>query len=305
MMKNTEQKVLSDNDERLAFLQVMIGAVLISFSGVYVKLAHVSPTASGFYRVLIGGLILLILAMLKRTRLWKSIPHFCLGIFCGFVFALDLFVWHKSIHYVGPGLATILANFQVFLLALFGVLVLGEKIQIRLILAIPLAFAGLFMIVGIDWNHLGEGYKTGIFLGLGTAVCYAAYVLTLRKLQSGEAPLSPMANLVLVSFSTAAFLGMVMWQEGDTLAIPDPQSFFSLFAYGLFSQAIGWILISKGLSKVRASIAGLLLLLQPSLAFVWDMIFFNRAAGMSSVMGAILAITAIYMGTTGGTNQKK
>lgn len=303
-MKNTEQRT-SGNGERLASLQVMVGAVLISFSGVYVKLAHVSPTVSGFYRVFIGGVILLIITMLKRERLWKSLPCFGLGIFCGFVFALDLFVWHKSIHYIGPGLATILANFQVFLLALFGVLVLGEKIRLRLILAIPLAIAGLFMIVGTDWNHLGEGYRIGIFLGLGAAVCYAGYVLTLRKLQSGDPPLSPMANLVIVSLSTAIFLAAEVWHEGDTFAIPDARSFFSLSAYGVFSQAIGWIMISRGLRNVRASVAGLLLLLQPSLAFVWDMLFFDRTAGGGSVTGAALAIAAIYMGMTGGTDQKE
>jgi len=291
--------------KKLPALKVMIGAVMISFSGVYVKLAHVTPTVAGFYRVFLGGVILMLIMIWKRERLWKGFPCFALGILCGFIFALDLLFWHKSIHYIGPGLATILANFQVFLLALFGVTVLGEKMNLRLILAIPLAMIGLFMIVGIRWDHMGESYRLGILLGLATAICYCGYVLTLRKLQSMNDPLSPMANLMIITFATSVFLGIGVWQEGASFMLPDAQTIVVLFSYGLFSQVIGWILISTGLPGIRASLAGLLLLLQPALAFVWDMLFFNKETTSVSIAGAILTIAAIYMGTARRTDKGK
>jgi hypothetical protein len=49
-----------------AVVSIAIGATLISFSGVYVKLADIGPTAAGVYRTLFGGLILLVLAVLKK-----------------------------------------------------------------------------------------------------------------------------------------------------------------------------------------------------------------------------------------------
>jgi drug/metabolite transporter (DMT)-like permease len=302
-MQNTNPAGLGSS-ERLAALKVMTGALMISFSGVYVKLAHVSPTVSGFYRVFLGGLMLLIIVLLRRERLWKDFSHFALTVICGFVFAADLFVWHRSVCYTGPGLATILGNFQVFLLALFGVAVLGEKISLSLILAIPLAMTGLFMIVGIDWNLMGENYKAGIFFGFATAVCYCGYILILRKIQSVKDGLSAMATLTVVSLSAAAFLGIEGWLEKNSFVIPDMQSLFSLFAYGIFSQVIGWILITKGLPQIRASLAGLLLLIQPSFAFIWDMLFFDRQATPMSITGAILALTAIYMGTARRADKK-
>ncbi len=51
-------------------IQLMIGATMISFSAVFVKLAHVGPTVAGFYRMFFGGLILVFLALLGRQRLW-------------------------------------------------------------------------------------------------------------------------------------------------------------------------------------------------------------------------------------------
>ena len=97
--------------------RLFAGAVMISFSAVFVKLADVSPTASGFYRVFFGALLLLA-ATLWPQKNTKQLPgHWCLLIVCGLLFAVDLFFWHECVLFVGPGLATILGNLQVFLLA--------------------------------------------------------------------------------------------------------------------------------------------------------------------------------------------
>lgn len=283
---------------KLGALMVATGATLISFSGVYVKLAHVSPTMAGFYRTFFGGIILLVIVWVKGGPFWRGFSHFFLGVLCGFLLALDLFFWHISIHFIGPGLATILGNFQVFLLALFGVLVLKEKPTINLLVAIPLAMLGLYLLAGIQWGDFAQNYKVGVFLGFVTAVCYAAYLLLLRRLQTSDDYLSAAANLVIVSFVTAAFLGTTAWQQGDSFEIPDLQSLLSLSGYGLFSQVIGWVLITNGLSKIKSSFTGLLLLLQPALAFVWDMLFFDRETSIVGGIGAVITLAAIYLGAT-------
>ena len=270
---------------------------MISFSGVWVKISHVTPTVSAFYRVLFGGIFLLAAACWQKEITWKGWQRLLLGFLCGLFLALDLFFWHQSIQYIGPGLATILGNFEVFLLAGLGVVFMGEKISPRFFVAILMAILGLFLVVGIQWNQLGSQYKTGVYLGLTTAVAYTAFLLTLRKLQSGQTEAITFYSMMLVSFATAIFLGLQAVYSGDSFAIPDPQSWTALLLLGLTSQAIGWILISNALPRVRASFAGLILLLQPSLAFVWDVLFFQRPTSVVNWIGVIMAITAIYLGT--------
>ena len=53
-------------------LRLFIGAALISLSPVWVKLVSVSPTTSGFYRVLIGGLALAAYLAFSGQRLQLS-----------------------------------------------------------------------------------------------------------------------------------------------------------------------------------------------------------------------------------------
>ncbi len=280
-------------------LGVFFGAVMISFSGIYVKLADVGPSVSGLYRVFFGGLLLTAILAIRRERVWLNGRYAWLQIACGFFLAVDLFFYHLAIHIIGMGLSTIIANFQVFFVSAFGAMVLGEHLTIRFKAAIPLAFVGLYLIVGIDWSRLGDTYQAGVGVGFGAAVFYAVFILILRHLQARPVHLSPRANLAVVTLSAALFFGMFISFQAESFAIPNLKSAACLVAYGFFSQVIGWVLITRGMPGIHASLAGLLLLSQPALAFLWDNLFFGRETSLVSWFGAALTLSAIYLGTTG------
>ncbi len=290
---------LQSRTTRLALLSLIVGGVMISFSGVWVKVANVTPNVSAFYRVFFGGIILLGAAIYRRELKWLGTRQLLLSLLCGFLLALDLWLYHYAIEYVGPGLGTILPNFQVFILAGVGILFLREPLRLVFILSLPMAFVGLFMIVGVNWDQLGQTYRVGIYFGLAAAMVYAAFLLILRKLQADQSGVSFFYVLMMVSFSTVIFLGAEMLYNQSTFRIPDLKSFFALVALGLFSQSVAWILITNALPKVRPSVGGLILLLQPAGAFVWDVLLFQRPTTLVSWLGVLIALTAIYLGMTG------
>ncbi len=246
---------------RAAIYRLVLGAVMISFSGVWVKVSQVTPTVSAFYRVFFGGLFLLAAAVYRGEIRWRGRRNLLLGMLCGFFFALDLILYHFSIHWVGPGLGTILPNFQVFILALVGALILKERVRPITLFSMPLAFAGLYLIVGFDWHQLGTTYRWGIYFGLACAVCYSAFLLTLRKLQSEQQGLSIFYVLTLVSLTTAFFIALDVLRAGYSFTMPDARTLGALLALGLFSQCVGWILITTALPHIRASLSGLILLM--------------------------------------------
>lgn len=284
---------------RLALLEVALGALIISFASVWVRLAPVGPNAAGFYRMLVGGLVLLPVTLARRERIRSDRRALAFVLAGSVLFTADLTFWHRSIHLVGPGLATILANFQVFLLAGFGILVLGERLRWRFAVGIVAALAGLALLVGIDWRGLAPGYRAGVAFGLLTALSYGAYLLVLRASQARAGRLEPVPNLMAICWGTALLLGLLAVREGESLGIPDGRTAVVLAAYGITAQVVGWLLISRGIPHVEAGRAGLVLLLQPSLAFVWDVLFFGRPTDATDVLGAGLALGAIYLGTAG------
>jgi drug/metabolite transporter (DMT)-like permease len=279
-----------------AALRLLAGAAMISFAPVFVRLTDVPPTASAFYRTLFGGLMLVALLRIRGERLWAGGAALIALICAGLFFALDLWAWHRSIWYVGPGLATLLANFQVFVLACAGIALFGERLRIELAIAIPLALAGLALIVGLDRGELPADYLWGVGFGLLTAVAYAAYLLSLRAARMRAAGASPAGDLAVASLFSALALWLSAGLEGVSLAIPTVADGALLVAYALVAQVLGWLLISSSLREVPASTVGLLLLLQPTLAFVWDILIFQRPFGSRELLGALLALSAIYLG---------
>jgi drug/metabolite transporter (DMT)-like permease len=277
---------------------------MISFSGVWVKVAEVSPTVSAFYRVFFGGLMLLAAACLRREIKWQSGRHFLLGLLCGLLLALDLGFFHASVMLVGPGLGTLLPNFQVFILAAAGVVLFKEPLRPAYLFSVPSAVLGLLLIVGIDWGGLGRQYQAGVFCGLASAAFYAGFILSLRRLQADQAGMSIFFVLAMVSLITAAFLAVEIKFSGGTFRIPDLRSASALLALGLFSHFVGWIMITNALPHIRASFSGLLLLLQPALAFVWDVFFFQRPTDAWNWAGVLLTLAAIYWGMNVSSRQE-
>lgn len=288
-----------DPNQALGTLQIFIGAAMISFSPIFVKVAHVGPAAAAFYRGLFGGLILLALAAFQRKKIWPGFGPFLLTAGCGFLFTIDLSCWHQSVHFVGPGLSTILANFQVFILSLYGVVILKEKLTRSFLASIPLSFLGLLLLIGFEWRGLDPTFRAGILFGLMAALFYTAYILGTRRAQAAPGALSPQANMALISLSIAFFAGFEIPLVGEGFLIPDAASWAALIGYGFFGQALGSAMIMKGLPKIEASRAGLILLAQPALAFTWDVLFFGRSATPTELTGAVLALTAIYLGMAG------
>ena len=283
---------------RGALIEMIVGAAAISTTSLFVKLAHVGPTVSAFYRMSFGGAMLLFglvaLRRWQRVRLsevgWLLIP--------AVAFALDLMLWHRSILYVGPGLATLLGNFQVFLMALAGFVLYRERLGWHFLVGVALGFVGLYLLVGLDWSAVGPQYQLGVVLGIVTGVAYAVYMLTTRHAQrSGRVRLAPAQLLCVVSLLCAGVLGIAMLVEGESFALPDAQSWSSLLGLAFFGQVFGWVLLTRAMPNLPASLIGLLLLLQPALSFVFDVILFARPTRTTDWIGVGLSLLGIFVGS--------
>ena len=288
---------------RNAHVRLFLGAALISLSPVWVKLVSVSPTTSGVYRTLFGGLALTAYLLLRRRRLRLPRVVWIMLFAASMFFALDLWLWHRSIDYIGPGLSTLLANFQVFFMMLAGIVLYRQAPKPIQVVAVPLALLGLGLIVGFDWSELPPDYRLGVLFGLLTAVAYAGYLLTMRAARADAVDSLPLREVAIMSLSVAAMLALSAFIEGASLVIPTMADAGWLLAYGLLSHCLGMVLIASSLPQVSTTEAGLALLLQPSLSFIWDVLFFARAVSTTELAGAVIAFIAIYLGARPTSDQ--
>lgn len=287
-----------------ATLSVLAGAIFISFAAVFVRLADVAPSTSAFYRMLFGAATLALLLLLRPQMRAGWRDNWAGSALIAAFFAADLWFWHRSIGYIGPGLATLLANFQVFILTLIGVVWLRERFGWRFASGLALAMGGLWLLFGRDWAALPPDYRLGVILALLTALAYAGYLLSLRGFQIRHRGIRAEARLLQVCVMCALMLGGINLIEGNGFAIPDTRSLVSLAALGIFCQVLGWLLITRGMTFLPAGLVGLLLLVQPTGSVVWDMLLFGLRLETLQIVGTLMALVGIYLGFRAAARRK-
>jgi drug/metabolite transporter (DMT)-like permease len=293
---------------RAALAWMLTGAALIGTNGLMVRLAGTPPTISAFYRMLFAGVLLTLLVHLRRD--WRPLPGrmWWLALLPATAFAADLWLWHRSILLIGPGLATLLANAQVFFMALAGVLLFGERVGLRFVAGIALAFFGLWLMLGADWATLPADYRWGVWLGLATGLCYAAYNIGLRHVQRagnvgapGAAASAPVAQvLAMVSLLCAGLLGVAGVAEGVSFAIPTWQALGWLLLLAALGHCLSWILISRAMQHLSVALVGLLLLVQPVCAFLLDILVLQRETLPREWLGLGFTLAGIFLASLKG-----
>ena len=282
-------------------LLLVVGAVAISFSPVFVKLIgpdRLGPTAIGFWRTFLGGISLFAVVLLRGSPLLMSPRLMGFAALIGLIFFGDLYVWHRSIIFCGAGMSTILGNTQVFATAVISFFVFKERLTTRYFISAVSAMLGVVLLVGVlsDEVELDEQYVRGILYGLATGIFYANYIVTLKWTGFKK----PIPDVILfmawLSMSSAFCLGLAALFETDALLPPDLESWIWLVCLGVIVQAFSWWLITASLHKTAASRAGLILLLQPTLAMVWGVIMFAEQFTPWQLVGAIITLAAIYFG---------
>jgi drug/metabolite transporter (DMT)-like permease len=71
----------------------------------------------------------------------------------------------------------------------------------------------------------------------------------------------------------------------------------------VLSHGVGMLFITSSLPHVTTTQAGLALLLQPTLSFAWDVLFFARSMTLVELCGAAIALFAIYLGSRSRSEQ--
>jgi len=294
------------NDTNKPLISLIIGGFILALSGVAVAYGTMGTSAMGFYRMLLGGIALAIVAISKKLSFSVSRKTLFYACLAGCALALDLYWWHKSIRMVGPGLGAILTNCQSFSLAIFGYFLFKERITVIYFVSLLMSMLGIGLISGAgvladQGTNLSGDYILGVVLGLASAVAYALCVVSIKLSQSPKQTVHPIVNMVYLCGAATIFLFVAAAMEGESLVIPDSKNLFTVLAYGLIVQGIAWLMVSSAVPHVKTSIAGLILLAEPVGTYLVDLMFFSAKLTSVSFIGIVLTISAIYFGSQYGT----
>jgi drug/metabolite transporter (DMT)-like permease len=274
-------------------LAAFAGAIFIAFSGILYRYAEVSPSTATFYRALFGLPLLLAVALAEHRRHGPMSPATMrLAAVAGIFFAGDLLFWHHSIEWIGAGLATVVANLQVLIVGLVAWLLLGERPSRRVLAALPIVLAGIVLISGVvGRGAYGADPTLGVALGILTALCYAGYLLLIRRGgRDLRRPAGPVAIATVSTAITALVAGSLL---GDLDPTPAPQNLGWLVVMGITSQSVGYLIIAVSLPRLPAVVTSTILLFQPVAAVGLAFILLGETPSVVQLIGVGLVLGGI------------
>ena len=278
-------------------MAALLGALCIAFSGIFYRYADVSPSTVTVFRCLYGLPVLVLVAWLEHRR-YGPLPARAirLAVVAGVFFAGDLLTWHHAVDAVGAGLATVLGNLQVLVVGFVAWAVFGERPPRPVIAATPIVLAGAVLISGVVGSGAyGANPPLGVGLGLLTALCYAGYLLIIRRgTHDLRRPAGPVAVSTASTMVVAIVAGAIV---GDLDPVPAWPSHGWLALLGLTSQSIGYLLISMSLPRLPAALMSIILLVQPVATVLLARVLLAEAPSVFQVAGVALIIGGIAVAT--------
>jgi drug/metabolite transporter (DMT)-like permease len=272
----------------------LTGAIMVSFSAILFALADVDPVTGGFYRAAYALPVLLVIWLVRRNQDQRPPNRRWLAFGAGIALGLDVVLWHTSINFIGTGLATLLANSQVIIVAIAAWLLQGEEPSRRVLVAIPIVLVGVTLVSGLgQGGAFGENPLLGAGLALAAAVFYAAFLLGFRASNVEKAP---PAGPLLEATAGAVLASLAVGLLGGGIAFaPTWPSHGWLLALALGAQVVAWMLIGYALPRLPAVETATIILVQPALTMIWGSLIFTERPSPLQMAGAALVLIGVGM----------
>ena len=213
------------------------------------------------------------------------------------LFSADLILWHHSIADVGAGLATVLGNLQVVLVAFAAWAVLGERPERRIVAAVPVVFTGAVMISGVlETGGYGRDPVLGTIYGVLTTLAYSAFLLVLRQINRDvRRPAGPLLDATATSAVVSAVAGALLGEVSTSCRAGPPTAGSLLLA--LTSQVVGWLLISVSLPRLPAALTSVLLLVQPIGSVALGVLILDEQPSALQLLGVVVILGGVLLAT--------
>ena len=287
--------------EGLALVALLLGAVCIALSPIFVRVSETGPTATAFWRVALAVPVLwpLYLAFGRGNEAnTPSKPSGWLLVVAGIAFAGDLFFWHFSVKYTSVANSTLLANLAAIFVTLAAWLLFRQKPSRLFVVGLVTALSGVGMLVSTSLAFSPTALLGDAF-GVITAMFYAWYLMTVKSLRDrGAGALRLMAVTTAI---TALILLPVALATGEQMLPVSSTGWLKLVGIALISHACGQGLIAYALAHLPAAFSSVSLLLQPVMAGVFAWVLLGEPLVALQIAGGMVVLVGIYLARKGSS----
>lgn len=286
---------MGDLSQRLAFLFVLVGAILWGTTGTAQTFMPqtVHPLGVGATRLAVGGFSLLLVLLVMRKisfRNWPWKPT----IYAAIAMALFQYFFFTSVRLTGVAIGTVvtIGSAPVFSGVIEWIIVKRRPTMVW-VMATAMAIIGCSLLFlnkdGVVVNPIGVG------MSLVAGSLFALYTLVNKEVLEKVAP----TPAVAVIFSLSALMLMPFLFVVETSGLWTWNGLFVVLFLGWATTTIAYILFSIGLQHIPSSSAVTLSLAEPLTAALLSVAIVGERLAVLSWLGVFLLLGGIIVLTLG------
>ena len=269
---------------KLAILLMIASSVVISFSGLIVRLLEVGPLVMNFYRglFLMCAVMVLLVVRYRGATVTRVISVGWPGLIAGIMLAGAAMTFLQSLTHTTVANTLFLLGAIPFVTAALAWMFLKERPSSATLVTMIIAFVGIVIMIG-EGFAIGSTY--GNLMALLTTLFFSIYAVLVRHNRQVD-----MLPAILIS-TVIIMIAVALMRQGD-LEISRQDLALCLLWGGVMSGFTSACFIVASRHIIAAEVT-IFMLLESALAPIWVWLFVNEIPSRWTLVGGALVISAV------------
>lgn len=261
---------------------MVLGATFFGVMAFTAKLAsrRLSGPEVAMIRMAVGLLPCIVIPAYRRAAM--KFNRVDLLVYRGFFGGLAVMLYFMAIEHTSAGVATLLNYTAPIWSGLFSFVFIGERLSPRVLIPLPVALSGIFLVVNAD----SLGFGRWQVIGLLSAVASGAAVTAMRAARREENSWSVYASFCLFGTLVNMPLALRSWKT------PNGAEWVALIATAAFAMG-AQLLLTFSLRWVDALTVGVISQLAVLIALALGAVFLHERITSMAAIGAVLTIVGV------------
>jgi len=281
---------LHKNHPWVHYLLLFFGILCISWSAILVKIANISGFGSGFYRMLIGTVVIIPIWLYFKKPITDR-RGVRIAVICGILFACDIALWNSSIMLSKATISTLLANLAPVWVGIGALLFMKEKPSGIFWIGTVVSMIGVTIIIGFN-QVMQANLNFGNVLAIIASMFYGAYLITVRK---GRSSLDTFSFTTISMVTSTVVLGLICLFTSTPLWGFNTTTWLALGTLGLVPQLLGWLAINQALGYIKPTAASVSMLSQTAFTAIFSVLVLGEILTFHEIGGAVVVLGGIYL----------
>jgi len=264
-------------------LHLFLGVLIVSFSGIMVKLSTISPSSLALYRVLFAEILFFAFSWGKFFH-FNGLKEFLAILSAGFFLGMHFLFWISSFRYTTVAGAVIPLMLQPIVTSLLAFFIFGEVLDRKEILAVLIVFSGILM-MNISDLLISEKLGLGDFLSVLGSIFVSFFTLIARKLVPRMGAILFNARAYAISL---IFL-LIFSISSSTVESLDLRNLWITIFLGFGCSFLGYSLITNSLRFFKTGSVSMALVGEPVLGVLWSVTLLKETPTMYQIVGLVIS----------------